>query len=31
MKPTEACKKIPPDVKWQMKQLIKDFTMEKET
>ncbi|KAG6779867.1 hypothetical protein POTOM_016269 [Populus tomentosa] len=26
----EACKKVPPDVKWQMKQLIEDLTMEKE-
>ncbi|KAG6773941.1 hypothetical protein POTOM_021286 [Populus tomentosa] len=26
----EACKKVPPYVKWQMKQLIKDLTMEKE-
>eukprot|EP00258_Populus_trichocarpa_P049868 XP_024465887.1 uncharacterized protein LOC18102381 [Populus trichocarpa] len=26
----EACKKVPPDVKWQIKQLIKDLTMEKE-
>ncbi|KAL9380619.1 hypothetical protein Peur_026276 [Populus x canadensis] len=26
----EACKKVPPDVKWQMKQLIEDLTMKKE-
>ena len=26
----EACKKVPPDVKWQMKQLIEDLTMERE-
>ena len=26
----EPCKKVPPDVKWQMKQLIDDLTMEKE-
>ncbi|KAG6752285.1 hypothetical protein POTOM_044507 [Populus tomentosa] len=26
----EACKKVPPDVKWQMKQLIEDLAMEKE-
>ncbi|KAJ6916720.1 hypothetical protein NC652_019209 [Populus alba x Populus x berolinensis] len=26
----EACKKVPPNVKWQMKQLIEDLTMEKE-
>ncbi|KAJ6957759.1 hypothetical protein NC653_039657 [Populus alba x Populus x berolinensis] len=26
----EACKKVPLDVKWQMKQLIEDLTMEKE-
>ncbi|KAJ7001860.1 hypothetical protein NC653_012061 [Populus alba x Populus x berolinensis] len=26
----EACKKVPPDVKWKMKQLIEDLTMEKE-
>ena len=25
----EPCKMIPPDVKWQIKQLIKDLTMEK--
>ncbi|KAG5241831.1 zinc finger protein [Salix suchowensis] len=26
----EACKKVPPEVKWQMKQLVDDMTMEKE-
>ena len=26
----EPCKKVTPDVKWQMKQLIEDLTMEKE-
>ncbi|KAG6757044.1 hypothetical protein POTOM_037345 [Populus tomentosa] len=26
----KACKKVPPEVKWQMKQLIEDLTIEKE-
>uniref|UniRef100_A0A6N2MSJ5 BED-type domain-containing protein n=1 Tax=Salix viminalis TaxID=40686 RepID=A0A6N2MSJ5_SALVM len=26
----EPCKKVPPEVKWQMKQLVDDMTMEKE-
>ncbi|KAG5241726.1 zinc finger protein [Salix suchowensis] len=26
----EPCKKVPPDVKWQMKQLLEDMTTEKE-
>ena len=26
----EACKKVPADVKWQMKQMIDDLTMEKD-
>uniref|UniRef100_A0A6N2KIC4 BED-type domain-containing protein n=1 Tax=Salix viminalis TaxID=40686 RepID=A0A6N2KIC4_SALVM len=26
----EACKKVPPEVKWQMKQLVDEMTMEKE-
>ena len=26
----EPCKRVPPDVKWQMKQLVDDMTMEKE-
>ena len=26
----EACKKIPADVKWQMKQMIDDLTMERD-
>uniref|UniRef100_A0A6N2L2P9 BED-type domain-containing protein n=1 Tax=Salix viminalis TaxID=40686 RepID=A0A6N2L2P9_SALVM len=26
----EACKKVPPEVKWQMKQMVDEMTMEKE-
>ena len=26
----EPCKKVPPEVKWQMKQLVDEMTMEKE-
>lgn len=26
----EACKKVPPEVKWQMNQLVDEMTMEKE-